>query len=69
MSRIWKEEYTLERARALGIHGAEKVHIVGSGEGTGYLYDAMVRQGYPTTNRWIYFVRVCSFTFGFFLSQ
>ena len=76
MARFWKEPYTLEKARSLGIHEFEGGAIVrwdmegyetelplyvGEWEGKEHL----MRYRNPEP-KWIYFVHVCNFTFAFY---
>lgn len=50
MAQIWREPYTVERARAAGIHGHEGSPLLGE----------------PGESEWIVYVTVCGFTFAFF---
>jgi hypothetical protein len=60
MARFWKEPYTLERAAAVGIRENENIPVLGVAFRS--LHDPTFR-AWP---RWIYYVEVCRFTFGFF---
>jgi hypothetical protein len=70
MARFWKEPYSLERALELGIHDFEDAPCVGVSNGEWTLTrdgsPAPANPGFRAWPKWIYYVEVCQFTFGFF---